>query len=96
MRNTFGNNACDTDTLALKIVLHASKPFVPLWGVSVSFYSIPEKRRKLIHLEEDMYSPVALSHASANLCRAKHPTLPRHAWSVTGMSLFTPGKGVKD
>lgn len=43
-----------------------------------------------------MYSLVALSHASANLCMAKHPTLPRHAWSVTGMSLFTPGKGVKD
>lgn len=35
MRNAFGNNACDTDTLSLKIVLHASKPFVPSWGASV-------------------------------------------------------------
>lgn len=43
MRNTFGNNARDTDTLALKIVLHASKPFVPLWGALYHFIQFLRK-----------------------------------------------------
>lgn len=96
MRNAFGKNVCDTDTLALKIVLHASKPFVPVRSAFVSiFIQFLRKEKTLTLLEECKYFQIALGHTLATLCRAKPPALPRHTWSATYISLFISGKDIK-